>query len=284
MISAVNSFPRITVPQARTASDLHSFTLDTTTVTANEEQIRAYYHTLYDAWGPQHWWPARTRFEVIVGAYLTQNTSWKNVAIALRRLRSEGLLNVAAIRTILPDQLEAMIRPAGYFRQKADRLKTLVAFVDRYYGGSLHRLFAQPAQRLRKELLSLNGVGPETADSILLYAGQHPVFVVDTYTRRILERHRIAAANTKYEELRELFEQALAGVVRTPVKRRTENLEHETGFRPVPHSPSPMSRAPRLPLAQVCNDMHGLMVAVGKHYCLKPEPRCEHCPLRKFLP
>jgi endonuclease-3 related protein len=252
------------------------------TPATNEEQIRAYYDALYAAWGPQHWWPARTRFEVIVGAYLTQNTSWKNVEIALRRLRAAGRLNLTAIRTMPPDQLETMIRPAGYFRQKADRLKAFVAFVDQYYGGSLRRLFAQPTQKLRQELLSLNGVGPETADSILLYAGQHPVFVVDAYARRILERHGIAAANTKYEELRELFEQALGSAVRTEL--RTENQELETGFRSVSHSPSPMSLAQRSPLAQVYNDMHGLIVAVGKHYCLKSEPRCEHCPLRKFLP
>jgi len=256
------------------------------TPAASEEQIRAYYDTLYDAWGPQHWWPARTRFEVIVGAYLTQNTSWKNVEIALRRLRAAGRLNLAAIRTIPLEQLEAMIRPAGYFRQKADRLKTFVAFVDQRYGGSLHRLFAQPTQKLRPELLSLNGVGPETADSILLYAGQHPVFVVDAYTRRILERHGIAPANAKYEELRELVEHALTSVTRKPsfVKLRTENQELETGFRPVPHSPSPMSLAQRSPLAQVYNEMHGLIAGVGKHYCLKPEPRCAQCPLRKFLP
>ena len=254
------------------------------TSAASKEQIRAYYDALYDAWGPQHWWPARTRFEVIVGAYLTQNTSWKNVGIALLRLRTASLLNLAAIRTIPLKELEAMIRPAGYFRQKADRIKTFVAFVDQRYGGSLRRLFAQPTQKLRQELLSLNGVGSETADSILLYAGQHPVFVVDAYTRRILERHRIAAANTKYEELREFFEQALASVARTPAKLRPENQELETRFRPVPHSPSPMSLAQRSPLAQVYNEMHGLIVGVGKHYCLKSEPRCEHCPLRKFLP
>src|SRR5208337_1362398 len=217
-------------------------------------------------------------------AYLTQNTSWRNVDIALRRLRAAGLLNLAAIRTVPADQLEAMIRPAGYFRQKARRLKTFVAFIDRCYDGSLRRLFAQPTQKLRQELLALNGVGPETADSILLYAGQHPVFVVDAYTRRILERHRIAAGNTTYEELRELFEQSLPGAARIPVKLRTENQKLETGFRPPPHSPSPMSRARRVPLAQVYNDMHGLVVAVGKHYCLKQEPCCEHCPLRKFLP
>lgn len=254
------------------------------TSAANEEQIRAYYDALCDAWGPQHWWPARTRFEVIVGAYLTQNTSWKNVEIALRRLRAAGRLSLAGIRAIPLEQLEAVIRPAGYFRQKAAALKTFVAFVDQYYGGSLRRLFAQPTQKLRPELLSLNGVGPETADSILLYAGQHPVFVIDTYTRRILERHGIAPANTKYEELRKLFERALNNVARRPVKLRTESQETGSGFRPVPHPPTPLSIAQRSPLAQGYNDMHGLIVAVGKHYCLKSGPRCEHCPLRKFLP
>jgi endonuclease-3 related protein len=248
---------------------------------AAHEQIRAYYDALYRAWGPQHWWPARTRFEVVVGAYLTQNTSWKNVEIALRRLRAAGRLSLAGIRTVALEQLEAMIRPAGYFRQKAARLKTFVAFVDQRHQGSLRRLFAQPTQQLRQELLSLNGVGPETADSILLYAGQHPVFVVDAYTRRIAERHRIALPKAKYEELRELFEQALGSAQTKPT---TGSEELEAGFRPLPHSSSFMSRARRSPLAQVYNDMHGLVVAVGKHYCRKSDPHCEHCPLRKFLP
>jgi endonuclease-3 related protein len=254
------------------------------TPTTSKEQIRAYYDALYRAWGPQHWWPARTRFEVIVGAYLTQNTSWKNVEIALRRLRSGGLLNLAGIRTIGLKQLETMIRPAGYFCQKADRLKRFVAFVDQRYGGSLSRLFSQPTEKLRQELLSLNGVGPETADSIVLYAGQHPVFVVDAYTRRILERHGIAPANAKYEELRELFEQSLAETAQVRARLRTENQELETGFRPLPHSPSSMSLARRSPQAQAYNEMHGLIVAVGKHYCRKSEPHCEQCPLRTFLP
>jgi endonuclease III related protein len=248
---------------------------------AHEEQIRAHYNTLYRAWGPQHWWPARTRFEVVVGAYLTQNTSWTNVEIALRRLRAAGRLSLAGIRTIPLERLEAMIRPSGYFRQKAARLKLFVAFVDERFGGSLHRLFAQPALELRQQLLSLNGVGPETADSILLYAGQHPVFVVDAYTRRIAERHGIALPKAKYEELRELFEQALDGA---QPKLTTGSEELDTGFRPAPHSPSSMSSARRSPRAQIYNDMHGLVVAVGKHYCRKSQPRCEHCPLRQFLP
>jgi len=256
-----------------------SFTLDAVATTATEQQIRAHYHALYNAWGPQHWWPARSRFEVIVGSYLTQNTSWKNVEIALRRLRVGGLLNLAGIRTIPLRQLEVMIRPAGYFRQKANRLKLFVAFVDQRYGGSLSRFFAQPTQELRQQLLSLKGVGPETADSILLYAGQHPVFVVDTYARRIVERHGIATAKTKYEELRGLFERALSDT-----QPRTANPELDTEFRPVPHAPSPMSLVQRSPRAQTYNDMHGLIVATGKLYCLKSTPRCEHCPLQRFLP
>ncbi|MBZ5653559.1 MAG: endonuclease III domain-containing protein [Acidobacteriia bacterium] len=256
------------------------------TPASSRAQIRAYYEALYSAWGPQHWWPARTRFEVIVGAYLTQNTSWKNVEIALRRLHAAGLLNLAAIRAMPLRQLEALVRPAGYFRQKAARLKTFVAFVERRHRGSLQRLFEQPTQEVRQELLSLNGVGPETADSILLYAGQHPVFVVDTYTRRILERHGIVLANAKYEELRELVELALTDVTLKPSlgTLRTQNQELKADFRPVPHPPSPMSLAQRSPLAQVYNEMHGLMVAVGKHYCFRSEPNCALCPLRKYLP
>src|SRR5437667_787420 len=175
-----------------------------------EEQIRAYYYTLFQAWGPQHWWPARTRIEVIVGAYLTQNTSWTNVELALRRLRSAGLLNLRAMREVSLAKLESQIRSAGYFRQKAQRLKTFVAFLDDHYGGSLTRMFAQPTAKLRQELVALNGVGPETADSILLYAGQHPIFVVDAYTRRIAARHRILPEQGKYEDFGALFERALA--------------------------------------------------------------------------
>lgn len=244
-----------------------------------EQQIRAFYDTLYEAWGRQHWWPARTRFEVIVGAYLTQNTSWKNVEIAVRRLRSAGLLNLDGIRQVPRARLESLIRPSGYFRQKAVRLKTFVTFVDQRYGGSLARMLAQPTGKLREELLSLNGVGPETADSILLYAGQHPVFVVDAYTRRILDRHGILPANSGCEEIRELCERALAGGSPANANQELRPPRPSTS-----HSPSAMSRAKRSVQAQIYNDMHGLLVGVGKHYCLKARPNCEACPLRRFLP
>jgi len=244
---------------------------------SREHSIRSYYQVLHAAWGPQHWWPARTRFEVIVGAYLTQNTSWSNVEIALRRLRRAHLLSLTAIRIVSVVELETAIRSSGYFRQKAARLKTFVAFVDERYASSLSRMFAQPADKLRQELLALNGVGPETADSILLYAGQQPVFVVDAYTRRVLERHAILSAKASYEEIRKLFEHSLAD--QAPL--RTDNCDPRTDFA---HPPSAMSLTRRSPLAQVYNDMHGLIVGVGKHYCLKSKPRCEECPLRRFLP
>ena len=178
-------------------------------VDAREHRIRTYYRALFEAWGPQHWWPAQSRFEVIVGAYLTQNTAWTNVEKALANLRAARLLTVSAIRQASLAELERLIRPAGYFRQKARRLKLFVAFLDDQYHGSLAKLFACPTEKLREELLNLHGVGPETADSILLYAGNHPVFVVDAYTRRILARHGILPETTNYEEIRELFEKAL---------------------------------------------------------------------------
>ncbi len=242
-------------------------------------QVRAFYQTLYSACGPQHWWPAKTRFEVIVGAYLTQNTSWTNVEIALRNLRKDGRLTIEGIRRVPTVRLEALIRSSGYFRQKAARLKTFVTFVDERYGGSLVRMLAQPTEKLRPELLALNGVGPETADSILLYAGQHPVFVVDAYTRRIFARHGILNEKAGYEEFRALCERALDGVACGAGDASQECARPSTA-----HSPSAMSCARRSAQAQVFNDMHGLLVGVGKHYCLKAKPKCEECPLKRFLP
>jgi endonuclease III related protein len=248
-----------------------------------EEQLRAYYQTLFELWGRQHWWPGRTRFEVIVGAYLTQNTAWSNVERALRGLRGAGVLSVKGIRDTPLPKLEKLIRSSGYFRQKARRLKGFVEFLDERYGGSLERMFAQPTAKLREELLALNGIGPETADSILLYAGQHPVFVVDGYTRRILDRHAILWANAPYEEVRILFEHALADVPSNAAQLGTENHELRTQ-RNTSHLPSPMSLAKRSPLAQTYNEMHGLIVGVGKTYCSKSKPKCDECPLQRFLP
>jgi endonuclease-3 related protein len=263
--------------------------------------IRAYYHKLFSAWGRQHWWPAQSRFEMIVGAYLTQNTSWTNVEKALGNLRKARLLTISGIRRTPQHKLEQLIRPSGYFRQKAQRLKTFVRFLDERYGGSFEQMFARPTAELRNELLALNGIGPETADSILLYAGNHPVFVVDAYTRRILERHQIVSSTGSNDEIRQLFEEALAAAA-----EETPDIENESGSsefgsaesgaiafgaaNPVMeprgscHRPSRISTAERPALVQVFNEMHGLIVGVGKTYCLKSQPQCEQCPLQKFLP
>jgi endonuclease III related protein len=249
----------------------------------HERTLRRYYLTLYQAWGRQHWWPAATRFEVIVGAYLTQNTGWINVERALANLRAQNLLTLEGIRSVRMPKLERLIRSSGYFRQKARRLKTFVAFLDKKYDGSLDTLLSQPTERLREELLGLNGVGPETADSILLYAGSHSVFVVDAYTRRILDRHHVLPEKTDYEEIRNLFENALR-----PIAEDERALDSEprleSGFRGAAHPPSAMSTQTRTALVQVYNEMHGLIVGVGKHYCKKAKPACEGCPLQPFLP
>ncbi|MGA3054271.1 MAG: base excision DNA repair protein [Candidatus Korobacteraceae bacterium] len=243
-----------------------------------EATVRAIYRKLARAWGRQHWWPAETPFEVIVGAILTQNTSWSNVERAMANLRAAAALSMEGIRQLPLPELEALVRPSGYFRQKAQRLKNFVAFLDARHGGSLEQMFATPTEQLRAELVTQNGIGPETADSILLYAGGREIFVVDAYTRRVLERHLTVSAGAKYDEIRNLIERAL---------QREQPVEsHRPGRQAQPraHEASAMSTAQRSPLAQVYNEMHGLLVQAGKHYCLKQQPRCEACPLGSMLP
>lgn len=238
--------------------------------------IREYYLELVRHWGPQNWWPAQSRFEVIVGAFLTQNTAWGNVEKAIANLRSAHVLSVKGIRETGQSELEQLVRPSGYFRQKAQRLKNFVAFLDAAYGGSLDRMFAQPTEKLRAELLALNGVGPETADSILLYSGNHPVFVVDAYTRRILERHGVIDAKTGYEEIRALVEQEIG-------RAKSGSLTvARCGTNPR-HPVSRVSAGQRGELVQHYNEFHALIVRTGVEYCRKA-PRCEGCPLRTFLP
>jgi endonuclease-3 related protein len=252
---------------------------------SREEVVRTYYRALFDAWGPQNWWPARSRFEVIVGAFLTQNTSWNNVEKALASLRAAHALSIRGIRNLPLVELEQLIRSSGYFRQKAQRLKRFVTFLDRRYAGSLARMFASPTSRLREELLALNGVGPETADSILLYAGNHPVFVVDTYTRRILARHGILPDSASYEEIRSLCEHGLAPLAefenrsQEPVPRQLAK-----GLSGASHPPSKMSAAKRTAITQIYNEMHGLIVGVGKSHCKKSQGLCDGCPLQTHLP
>jgi endonuclease-3 related protein len=216
-------------------------------------QIRRIYRALSRTYGPLHWWPARTRFEVIVGAFLTQNTNWKNVEHALRNLRRAGVLNLAAMRRIPLSELEQLIRPSGYFRQKSARLKTFITYLDERHGGSLSRMFTQRLEQLRSELLALNGVGPETADAILLYAGKLPVFVVDAYTKRLFQRHGISSAGAKYDHLRNRVERAFASL----------GSDSE--------------------LADHYNEFHALIVRVGKDHC-GAVANCQGCALRGLLP
>jgi len=210
--------------------------------------FRQFYDALFSALGPQHWWPGRTPFEIIIGAILTQNTSWANVERAIANLRKAKLLTPAAMEKVSGPRLAKLVRPSGYFRQKARKLKAFMRFLRREYGGSLSRMFRTPTAELREKLLAVHGIGPETADSILLYAGQHPAFVVDAYTRRILERHGHAAPRDSYEQIRARFESAL----------------------------------PRD--AHLYNEYHALIVQTGKHWCRTKNPLCDECPLAPFLP
>jgi endonuclease-3 related protein len=210
--------------------------------------LHRYYDSLFAAYGPQHWWPGRTRFEIIVGAILTQNTSWRNVEPAIRNLRTEKLLSPRAIEAVSLGRLARLIRSSGYFRQKAKKLKAFTRFLRLEYGGSLGRMFRTPTAALREQLLAVHGIGPETADSILLYAGEHSVFVVDAYTRRMLERHQLATSQHSYEEIRQLFESNLT------------------------------------PDAPLYNEFHALIVRTGKEYCRTRNPRCSECPLQSLLP
>jgi endonuclease-3 related protein len=207
-----------------------------------------YYEALHSALGPQSWWPARTPFEVIVGAILTQNTSWTNVERAIGNLRAAKLLAPRAILRAPTARLARLIRSSGYFRQKAKKLKAFVRFLQEDHGGSLARMFRTPTAELRNKLLGVHGIGPETADSILLYAGKHPVFVVDAYTRRILERHGHSALGESYESIQERFHGSLPRAV------------------------------------SLFNEYHALIVRTGKDWCRPHSPRCEQCPLSPFLP
>jgi endonuclease III related protein len=238
-------------------------------------EIPQYYTALLSRYGPQNWWPASSRFEVIVGAYLTQNTNWSNVEKALLNLRRARRLSISAMRELPLDELEQLVRPSGYFRQKARNLKTFIAFLDHQYSGLLGRMFAEPTKKLRAELLELNGVGPETADSILLYAGNHPVFVVDAYTRRVLLRHGIIHEKTGYEEIRAMIEHAISN-------SEAESLVVKSPVSDPRHSVSRMSSSARTELAQHYNELHALIVRVGNHYC-RAKPICEGCPLQLFL-
>jgi endonuclease-3 related protein len=214
-------------------------------------RLRAIYQLLLDMYGSQGWWPARTSFEVIVGAFLVQNTNWRGVTRSIANLEARGALTIAGLRTLPLEELRTLIRPSGYMIRKSIALKAFIAFLDDACAGSLEILAAQSTSVLRTQLLDLPGVGPETADAILLYALGHPVMVVDEYLRRIAIRHELAPQKSSYVALQQLALSAFA-----------------TGAEPT--------------LLQHFNEFHALIVEVGKNHC-GPTPRCEKCPLAAML-
>ncbi len=209
------------------------------------ETITEIYQLLYDTFGPQHWWPGETRFEIITGAILTQNTNWTNVEKAIKNLKAADCLIPEKLHRLSYQQLAELIRPAGYYNVKAKRLKNFSDWLFENYNGDLAGLESIDTQRLRAELLAVKGIGFETADSILLYAFERPVFVVDAYTARIAARHGLIEPGTDYEQLRYLFE---------------SNLPQDT---------------------KLYNEYHALLVRLGKDFC-RPNPKCPACPLEKL--
>jgi endonuclease-3 related protein len=206
------------------------------------EQLNDIYDLLFARFGPQDWWPGDTPFEVIVGAILTQNTNWSNVEKAIANLKKARVLSPEKLHRLDTGKLAELIRPAGYYNIKAKRLKNFLGWLSENYAGKLENLGNIPTAELRQQLLSVKGIGPETADSILLYALNRPVFVVDAYTARIASRHRLIDEGADYGEIQELFESNLTADV------------------------------------ALFNEYHALLVRLGKDFC-RPAPRCDGCPL-----
>ena len=211
------------------------------------DTLQLMYERMFAQLGPQHWWPAETAFEVMVGAILTQNTNWKNVERAIDNLKRAGVLSLTALADLPLALLAEYIRPTGYYNIKAGRLKNLLLFIREHFGDDLQAFLDQPLADFRQQLLSIKGIGRETADSILLYAADQPIFVVDAYTHRIFLRHQLIDEECDYEALQELFMQYL-----------------------------PCETA-------LYNEYHALLVKVGNLYCKKKNPDCAGCPLQGLL-
>ncbi len=201
---------------------------------------------MYQCFGPQHWWPGETQIEIMVGAVLTQNTNWRNVESAILQLKQDQQLSFRKLIDISPEKLAELIKPSGFFRLKAQRLKNLLHFIEREYQGQFKKMQAQPLGDLRNQLLTVKGIGLETADSILLYAFGKPTFVIDAYTRRFMSRHQMVPADIAYAPLQKIF------------------LSHLN------------------PDVQTFNEYHALIVQLGKSYC-RSKPLCEGCPLAPML-
>ena len=212
----------------------------------NDKILTDIYNALYKSFGPQDWWPGDSPFEIAVGAILTQNTNWGNVEKAIQNLKREKCLSAKKLHEMQHKKLASFIKPAGYFNVKAKRLKNFLSFLSNHYKGSMKRMETADTVLLRESLLDVNGIGPETADSILLYALGRPVFVIDAYTKRVLNRHGIVSDDVTYHEMQELFH---------------KNLPQKV---------------------QLFNEFHALFVMAGKDYC-KPKPRCDGCPLELLL-
>lgn len=218
------------------------------------------YTILYNSFGPQYWWPmdhshhkqnnTDPRFEVMIGSILTQNTAWTNVEKAIKQLKKHNLLSIKALKHADNDLVKTCIRSSGYFNQKAKRLQFLSDHLVEKYNGNLNQFFSKSIKKLRQELLSLHGIGPETADSMLLYAAKKPVFVVDAYTKRLCKRIPLPVNAASYDDIQHYFEDELK-------KRYVDDK-----------------------LVQVYNEFHALIVNLGKYYC-KPKPACSNCPLVK---
>jgi len=214
---------------------------------AIQELLLAAYIALRRRFGHRKWWPAETPLEMCIGAVLTQNTAWKNVTQAISNLKAAGAIDLFAIHEMPAEDLATLIKPSGYYNVKAKRLKSLVRHIVTRYNAELSSMLALPLGVLRKELLTVNGVGKETADSIILYAAQKPIFVVDAYTKRVLFRHGLLTGEGDYDTVQGYFHR---------------HLPRDTSL---------------------FNDYHAQFVAVGKHYC-KTKPMCKECPLTEVLP
>lgn len=210
------------------------------------EKLMRIYRLLYSKNGSRNWWPADTRFEVIIGALLAQFVSWKNVTTAIDNLKNENLLSIEGICQVEDERLEELIRATRFYRQKARKLKELCFHVKNHYNGDLDLFFDKDLYELRRELLSLYGIGEETADSIILYAAEKPIFVVDAYTRRIFARLGFFKEDIKYREMQEFF---------------MEHLEHDV---------------------QLFNEYHAQIDGVGSNYCFNKKPACNECPLNNI--
>lgn len=208
-----------------------------------KKSLMTIYRKLYHDFGPQHWWPGETPFEIAVGAILTQNTNWNNVERAITNLKSKRLLNARKLHSLRTGDIAQIIRPAGYYNVKARRLKAFIDFLVLKYGGSFKKMAGERTETLREQLLDVNGVGPETADSILLYALGRPIFVIDAYTRRVFSRHGLVGHDEPYDVYQRFFHAALK------------------------------------PDVGLYNEYHALLVLVGKTNCKPGKPLCVNCPL-----